>query len=239
VSLYYEGDTLLHRLNPLTKLLVSTVAVFHAGILGTPLVLAAHLAAASMLVAVARPRLNRLIALGAAAAVFGQWWVNAALYHYNLGLDWQESSTLALLLAARVAVIILYSLAFVATTSPRDLAVALSASLHVPYIYSFMSFVTLRMMPLLARDLENIRAARLVRGYKPPRSPVARLASLLSPLLAVAVRRSVYMGLAMEARGFGAYPDRSYVDPPRFTRLDALFAAAAAALMAALAVAAA
>ncbi len=231
MSLYYEGDTFLHRLNPLTKLLAATAAVFHAGALGSPQALAVHTVFAAALAAWARPRLNRLIALGAAATVLGQWWVNAALYHYNLGLDWGAASAEALPLAARVAVILLYSIAVVATTSPRDLAVALSAQLRVPYTYSYMSFVTLRMFPLLARDLENIRAARRVRGYRPRGGPASRLASLLSPLLAVAVRRSVYMGIAMEARGFGAYEDRSYVDPPRFSRRDALFAALVAAVM--------
>jgi len=224
LTLYYEGDTWLHGLNPLVKLFSATAAVFTAGILASPGVLALHLAFSLLLVLVAKPRLSRLIVAGALAAVAGQWWVNAALFHYNMGLPWAEASWRGGLLAARVAVVILYSVAFISTTSPRSLAVALSAQLRVPYVYSYMSFVTLRMLPLMARDLENIRAARRVRGYRGQGGPVSRLAGLLAPLLSVAVQRSVEMGIAMEARGFGAYPDRSYVDPPRVTGGDMVFA---------------
>jgi energy-coupling factor transport system permease protein len=51
------------------------------------------------------------------------------------------------------------------------------------------------------------------------------------PLLAISVRRAERVALAMDSRGFGARPDRTYYRVTTITRADLLFGAAAAAAL--------
>lgn len=224
MTLYYEGDTFLHRINPLTKFAVALLAVFHAGLQPMPYILLTHLVVGSILVLVAKPKLNKLVFLGLLSAVVGHFWVNFVLFRYNLGLEASEALYRACLLAARVLIIVLYSLAVLSTTNPRELAVAFSLHLRVPYTYSFMLFVALRMLPLISRDINNIVTARKVRGYLRLKNPMTIITSYLYPLFSLAVRRSITMGIALESRGFGAYRDRTYVTPTSFSNYDMFFA---------------
>ena len=89
-------------------------------------------------------------------------------------------------------------------------------------------------MPLVQEELENIRAAHQVRGA-PAAGPVARLRQTIGyaiPLLAISVRRAERVALAMDSRGFGARPDRTYYRSTTLTRSDLIFALGAAAVLA-------
>jgi energy-coupling factor transport system permease protein len=57
------------------------------------------------------------------------------------------------------------------------------------------------------------------------------------PLLAISVRRAERVALAMESRGFGALPNRTYFRSTSVGRADGMFALAALALLAAIVVA--
>ncbi|MEM4665687.1 MAG: hypothetical protein QW498_00085, partial [Thermofilum sp.] len=46
------------------------------------------------------------------------------------------------------------------------------------------------------------------------------------PLLYLAVRRSTTLAISMEARGFGKYPSRTFMNPTKISTLDKAFAAA-------------
>ena len=232
MSLYYEGGTVLHRLNPLTKLALSLVAVAHMIAFPDLWPILTHVALGALLVLYARPKLPRELWLGILTLLIGHAWVNAVLYGGDtVLLDLRivrisaEGLVFGAKLAARVLAIVLYSIAVASTTNPRDLAVSISRQLGVNYRYAFAAFVTFRMAPLVSRDLENILLSRKMRGWK-QRSPVAAVASVLAPLLALVAKRSVTMSLSMESRGFGAYKDRTYYRDVKVTRADYLAIAA-------------
>lgn len=226
MTLFYEGKTFLHKLNPLTKFTAALIAILHASLLSTPAVLLVHIMLGFILVVAARPRLRPIVLAGFSAAVIGHFWVNVLLYRYNFGLNWPDSLVSASLLAARVLVIVLYSITVLATTNPRDLAVAASVHLRIPYTYSFMVFVSLRMLPLIMRDMENMAIARKIRGYISVKNPISLLATYMTPLFSLAVRRSIYMGISLESKGFGKTRARTYLNPTRFGRGDWAFLAA-------------
>jgi energy-coupling factor transport system permease protein len=150
----------LRELNPSAKLLALLAGILHAALLSSAVALLAHLLVAAALVALGRVRVRRAFALGALATLAGYTWVNFALFVVNLGLAPGEALARVLLLDARIAAIILYSAFFAGTTDPAALASSLSLQLKVPYVYAFMSFVTLRSAPIVLGDLENSRGVQ-------------------------------------------------------------------------------
>jgi energy-coupling factor transport system permease protein len=222
----------LRSLNPSVKLLLLLAGVFHAALLSSAVVLLTHVLTATALVALGRVRVRRGFALGALTTLAGYTWVNYALFVSNLGLSPEEALARVLLLDARIASIILYSAFFVGTTDPVALATSLSLQLRVPYVYAFMSFVTLRSAPVILGDLENMMVFRRVKGYLSWKHPYRYLLSLLMPILYLSARRATLMAIAMESRGFGKYPHRTYMKPTEITLRDWVFAALYSAVIA-------
>jgi energy-coupling factor transport system permease protein len=222
----------LRSLNPSVKLLLLLAGVFHAALLSSAVVLLTHVLTATALVALGRVRVRRGFALGALTTLAGYTWVNYALFVSNLGLSPEEALARVLLLDARIASIILYSAFFVGTTDPVALATSLSLQLRVPYVYAFMSFVTLRSAPVILGDLENMMVFRRVKGYLSWKHPYRYLLSLLMPILYLSARRATLMAIAMESRGFGKYPHRTYMKPTGITLRDWVFAALYSAVIA-------
>uniref|UniRef100_A0A7J3X821 Energy-coupling factor transporter transmembrane protein EcfT n=1 Tax=Thermofilum pendens TaxID=2269 RepID=A0A7J3X821_THEPE len=213
----------LRSLNPSVKLILLLAGVFHAAFLSGAVVLLTHVLTAAALVALSRVRVKRGFALGALTTLIGYTWVNYALFVYNMGLAPEEALARVLLLDARITAIILYSAFFVGTTDPAALATSLSLQLRVPYVYAFMSFVTLRSAPMILGDLESMTAFRRVKGYLSWRRPYRYLLSLFMPILYLSVRRATLLAIAMESRGFGKYPHRTYMKPTEVTSRDWVF----------------
>ncbi len=129
-----------------------------------------------------------------------------------------ESADYALASALRIYTILLASLLFVRTTDPRELAIALVAQLKIPYRIAYAFFIALRIVPTLEEEIKIIRAAHMVRGVARQRGVVGRIRDMqryAMPLLVGSLRRSSMMVMSMEARAFGAYPDRTFVEAPR------------------------
>ncbi len=136
-------------------------------------------------------------------------------------------------IALRVLAFSALSLSFVFTTEPGAFVLSLVQQLRLNYRVAFGVLVGYRMMPLLQSEYQNIRAAQRARGMAEGRGPVAwlqRTRRYAIPLLAGAVRRAGRVALAMDARGFGASPQRTYLRRLRVEAADWVFAAGAVAL---------
>lgn len=126
-----------------------------------------------------------------------------------------ESIDYALASALRIYAILLVSLVFIRTTDPRALAVAMVVQCRVPYRIAYAFFIALRIIPVIEEETKNIRAAHLVRGVDKQRSLLGKLKETqryTMPLLVGSMRRASTMVLSMEARAFGAYPTRTFVE---------------------------
>lgn len=133
----------------------------------------------------------------------------------------------------------LLSLVFVKTTPPQDLILSLVHQLRMNYRVAFGAMVGYRMLPLLRTDYETVRAAQRVRGVGEGRGPhrtLGRLKRYAIPLLAGSVRRAGRVAVAMDARAFSAFPERTYRRRMVVRRDDWLFLTAVVAVMAALTV---
>jgi energy-coupling factor transport system permease protein len=116
-------------------------------------------------------------------------------------------------LSLRLLAFAMLSMVFVRTTSPGDFILSLVHQLHLNYRLAYGVLAGYRMLPLLGEEYALIRAAHRVRGVREgggPAGRVSRARRYAVPLLAGAVRRAGRVALAMDARGFGALPTRTY-----------------------------
>ena len=115
-------------------------------------------------------------------------------------------------LATGLRLAAIMTLAFIGglTTAGADLVRALVQQLRVPYRIGYAALAAIRFVPRFGRELELIRQAHRVRGANggPLTAPV-RWAQPVVPLLAGAIRHAERVALAMDARAFGAHPDRT------------------------------
>jgi len=128
-----------------------------------------------------------------------------------------ESADYALASALRIYTIILASLVFVRSTDPRELAIALVTQMKIPYRIAYAFFIALRIIPTIEEEIKIIRSAQSVRGVVRQRGITGRIREAkryAMPLLVGALRRASTMVMSMEARGFGAYPQRTFVEAP-------------------------
>lgn len=142
-------------------------------------------------------------------------------------------------IAVRLLAFAALSLCFALTTEPGDFILSLTQQLRLNYRVAYGVLVGYRMLPLLQSEYQHIRAAQRARGLAESRGPVGavrRLRRYAVPLLAGAVRRAGRVALAMDARAFGAYPQRTYRLRLRVGREDWAFAIGAVALGAAVVV---
>jgi energy-coupling factor transport system permease protein len=247
---WHEADSYLHRLNPLTKLILSlpvAVVVVSVEEPATPLAIAAVAAVATVrLGRVPWPRVLKPLAFSLLLG-FGMFWTGV-LFYAGPGsgaapvlpgpLHITAAGVLyAATMISRLLAISATSLLFVLTTNPVDFVVALIHQARLPVRVGYAVFAAYRFLPLVQEELDNIRAAHQVRGAATGRSPAARLGRTIGyaiPLLAISVRRAERVALAMDARGFGARPDRTYFRTTTLTRSDLLFGLGAAATLAAI-----
>ncbi|MDE0545122.1 energy-coupling factor transporter transmembrane protein EcfT [Microbacterium sp. C7(2022)] len=112
----------------------------------------------------------------------------------------------------RIAAIVMLTLIAGLSTTGPDLVRASVQQLRVPYRIGYTALAAFRFVPRFAHELDVIRQAHRVRGAHGGRGPFAALArwfGYVVPLLAGAIRHAERVALAMDARAFGAHPDRT------------------------------
>jgi energy-coupling factor transport system permease protein len=111
--------------------------------------------------------------------------------------------------AGRFLVIVFLSYLFILTTHPSGLAYALM-KIGIPYRVGFMLVTALRLAPILEEEGRTIYKAQLVRGIRYDKSSLSKwfllIQQFLTPLLISALRRVDKLVFSMEGRGFGKYP---------------------------------
>lgn len=128
----------------------------------------------------------------------------------------------------RLAIMVLVSFLFIWTTNIRELMVGLT-KLGIPYRYAFAIFTALRFLPIIQLEVDAVQAAHAIRG-RAARSPWAHRFRLwqryLFTVIVNGLRKAENTALAIESRGFGAYPTRTYVKPYRTTFIGVLIVVA-------------
>lgn len=216
----------LYALNPLVKLgapLPTMVLLVFVRDLATP----AAFVLLSFAILVVGVRFTArlaalLVALPLAAAVVGigfSIWTDPARVDHTAALLQVGGWTLyagaletGLATGLRLAAIVALTLIAGLSTTGPDFVRAAVQHLRVPYRIGYTALAAFRFVPRFAYELDVIRQAHRVRGAHGRRGPFAAAArwfGYVVPLLAGAIRHAERVALAMDARAFGAHPDRT------------------------------
>jgi energy-coupling factor transport system permease protein len=238
----------LHGLNPIAKIaspLPAIIALLFTRGLAIPLAFTV-LALALLLVGArlsGRVVAALLIATPAGVALVGLslgLWVDparvdaagpaASVVLFGIG-DWTftlGAYLVGVATALRIAAILMLSLIAGLTTTGPELVRAVVQNLRVPYRIGYTALAAFRFVPRFGHELDVIRQAHRVRGAHGGRGPfsaIARWFGYIVPLMAGAIRHAERVALAMDARAFGAHPDRTERHLVPFRARDVVFIA--------------
>jgi len=109
------------------------------------------------------------------------------------------------------------------TFNSRDFILGL-VQWKVPFELAFMVAITLRYLPLFRDELLTVVTAIQLRGVELKRVPwgekIALQRSLIFPVVYRTMLQAQQLAVAIEARGFRAYPHRTYIRRLRFYWAD-------------------
>ena len=253
---FFPGDSLLHRLDPRTKIVLLFFFLAAIFVFESPLAYAALTAFTAALIAVSRvPLLLMLKALKPLSWIIAFTFVihlvstpGDAFFHvWIFDLTWQGAAK-GFFIALRLALLILLSALLTYTTSPLALTDALETLMQpakrvgVPaHEIAMMMTIALRFVPTLIEEADKIMKAQQARGADLTEGSVIErvkgFVPVLVPLFISAFRRADDLALAMEARCYRGGVGRTQMKALRISSIDyvayafgALFFAALAAL---------
>lgn len=146
--------------------------------------------------------------------------------HFSFALATVSDGSLQLALATllRVLAIGLPAIVLFVTVDPTDLADGLGQIVHLPSRFVLGALAGLRLVALFVQDWRSLESARRARGVA-DRGRLRRFAGQAFALLVLSIRRGSKLATAMEARGFGASPSRTWARPSVLGRGDAVLLA--------------
>ena len=230
---YYPGNSLLHKLYPLTKfgwLLIGTGVLFFITD-GRLLLLTALICLAVLLSihnVVHRIRgFKFAFFTGFGLMILYLVFEKSGRVIFDPGISLFILTTGGLLMglqfSGRFLSIVFLSYIFILTTNPSDLAFSLMRS-GLPYRYGFMLVTALHLSPILEEEGLTIYRAQLARGIRYDQASFRKLLLIvlqfLTPLLISALRRADKLVFSMEGRGFGQYSYRTFRNRPTLSQLD-------------------
>jgi|UniRef100_A0A7V6A2Y4 energy-coupling factor transport system permease protein len=212
-----SGGTLVHRLDPRTKLALLCASFVMAVLPERPAVagMVASLVLLHLALARAWSELYRIRWLLTALLVFSLT-VWSLLAHGETPLFWRVSRQSLEFGAAtflKFGAMMVAGLVLLATTRVEELFLGL-VRLGLPYSVAFAFALALRWVPEVYQTALRVKEAQEVRGLAVQKgSPFTRLKRhlpLLVPIFLLTLRRTQTMSWALEARGFQAKPRRTY-----------------------------
>lgn len=145
--------------------------------------------------------------------------INAYTWYLHLGpmVITSHTAVRGLFMALRLLTPLTIGLLVISTTDPTYLAKGLR-KLHLPIPMVFMVLAGLRFIPIVTEQLFNIMDAQTIRGVK--NSRIERTKLMILPLFITSLRRVRMLGLAAEAKGFGASRWNSFYEDFSLSTID-------------------
>ena len=236
---YFPGDTVVHRLDPRTKLITTVlyiVALFCAeGVVGYGVV------ALSLLLAVKLSRVRfKALVRGLKPVLFIIVFTAVLNLFFTPGtpvFEWgilsvtREGVVMALSMMARITLLIMGTFLLTYTTSPIALTDAMETllnplkKLRVPvHEFAMMMSIALRFIPTLIEETDKIMSAQKARGADFESGNLLQRAKalipLLVPLFVSAFRRADELAMAMECRCYHGGEGRTKLRVLHFASRD-------------------
>ena len=236
---FFPGDTIIHRLDPRTKLIWLVgyiVALFLAGSAAgyglILLVLIAETALAKIRVKSLLSGLKPLIFIVVFTAVLNLFYgTGEPLAEFWIFKITEDGIRRAVFMALRIMLLVCGSFLLTYTTSPLNLTDGLErllsplAKIRVPVQeFAMMMSIALRFIPTLIEETDKIMSAQKARGASfdtgKLRERARALVPLLVPLFVSAFRRADELATAMECRCYHSGGGRTKMKVLRFAPRD-------------------
>ena len=130
-----------------------------------------------------------------------------------------------LTIAVRFLVIVFSSMLFISITDPTLLAHSLTR-FGLPYRYSFALVIALRFLPLFDNEMNTVKMAQISRGISVEvgglNKTLRSIRYTFFPLLVSALSRVDTLSLSMDGRGFGYAKNRTYLRKSEWNHSDSI-----------------
>lgn len=214
---YVPGDSVLHRLDARTKLILP-IMICVASVAARDFVMLSAILALDILLGVLAGQTVRTLALfkglvkvSLFVVILQILFVRRGTPVFSFGITVTDEGLIS---AGQVALRLIGATMPLATlltlTRMSDLTSALVAKAHVPFKYAFAVTSAIRFVPTFMLDMRDIMEAQTARGIemdtKNPFKKIALVLPLCAPLLISSVKRIDSVALAAEMRGFNLRP---------------------------------
>lgn len=215
ILIYKKGSTIVHKLNPKTKMFYAFLFIFLA-LLSTNIYYMITLFFISILsIGISKMIREWLKSLKAI------WFFIVIVLIFNYLSTFNIEFSISMVL--RLMIFVNAFMVFIRTTPLEDLAQALY-ELGIPYDIVLAFTMSLRFIPTIIRDAQSVIDAQRARGLETQKgNPIKRARNylpVLIPLIVLSIRRAQQVAEAMEARAFGASKRPSSLYQIKTTTLD-------------------
>lgn len=236
---YYPADSVLHKLDPRTKLagtlvFIISVFLFHTfpGYAVATVFLAAMIGMSKVPVKFIFKGLKAILMILMITVVFNIILTpGEVLWRWGILKVTREGIDLAVRMAIRLIYLVIGSSVMTLTTTPNQLTDGLEKALrplnkiHVPvHEISMMMSIALRFIPILLEETDKIMKAQIARGADFENGNLIQKAKnmipLLVPLFISAFRRANDLAMAMEARCYHGGDHRTQMKPLKYSSRD-------------------
>ena len=238
---YYPANSLLHKLDPRIKIILTILYIVCSFICQNVISYALLLLSALVLVAIGRVPL-KIILRGLKGvlfillftAVLNVFWTkgDTLLFQWNFISIYAEGLYAAMFIVIRISVLIIGTgMLLTYTTTPIALTNAIEdllsplKKLHVPvHSFAMMMTIALRFIPTLSEEAERIMTAQKARGADFSSGGLIQRAKalipVLIPLFVSAFNRAGDLAIAMECRCYNGGEGRTRMNVRRIKFVD-------------------
>ncbi len=250
IGQFYPGDSILHKLDPRTKLVGTLVFLISIFVFQSApgYLIAAFFLGSMIFLSKVPPKfifkgLKAIFILLMFTAVFNILLTpGKVLWQWKFLKVTEEGLVLAARMAVRLIFLVIGSSMMTLTTTPNELTDALERLLrplnkiHVPvHEIAMMMSIALRFIPILLEETDKIMKAQIARGADFENGNLIQKAKnmvpLLVPLFISAFRRANDLAMAMEARCYHGGDHRTQMKPLHYSGRDGIAYGILAALL--------
>ncbi len=228
---YIEMDTSLHRINPITKLIILFIFAYSLFLFNRWEIQIMALSLVLILFIFSGVGLSRIegkkffITFSISLFIINILFIrdgNIILKFWIFKVT-ETGLEFAIFSVSRFLAIVFSSFLFVITTETNKLSYALMQA-GVPYRYGFTLLVALRFVPTFQFETGNVRNAQAARGLSIDNISLKSLYMMsrytFIPLLRSTMQYVDTLTVSMEGRCFGIYKKRTYIEDVKYQKKD-------------------
>jgi energy-coupling factor transport system permease protein len=242
---YIEKDSIIHRLDPRTKIAVVIVISLLSLFFNHPLImfmLFCSVLLLSLVAKIGRQFLMRILPMTPVAVMAFILWTfffqvsgsKVILFQFSFITVYQNSVLYAIAMVFRVLTVLGAPLLFFTTTTFSELTLAL-VKLKIPYVVAFTLALSLRFVDYGLGQMNTIKDAQASRGLKLKTKTMIEnpqnIIALFGPLAEKFMGFQQYLAMSMDMRSFAASPKRTFYINFSMNNYDYLITALAAVLL--------